>query len=185
MIDKKKIMVAIGDSLTYGFPFSPSDSWFELAVQQPGWKLINQGVCGETTGDMLQRFEEDVLAVMPARVIIMGGTNDAALAISAAQVAENIAAMLKMATDNAIMPLIGLPPPIDYPAEEALLAEYRQRMRALAEANRVGVIDFYTAMTGQAGGGFRADLYCDDAHPNQAGYRVMAEAARLVLANLL
>jgi len=179
-----KIFVAIGDSLTYGFPFTPRYSWVSLTARQTGSQIINQGVCGETTGDMLLRFEQDVAAPAPAYAIIMGGTNDAFMDISPEEVAENIEAMLNLSSTSGIVPLIGLPPPVDFTEEEALLEEYRQQMRALALTRNITVLDFYAAMVNPTGG-LRRGLHDDGVHPNEAGYRVMAEVAIAVLQNLL
>jgi acyl-CoA thioesterase I len=179
-----KTIVAIGDSLTYGFPFSPRASWVNLTARQIGAPIINKGICGETTGDMLLRFEQDVIAPAPVYTVIMGGTNDAFMDIDPQEVAENFAAMLDLAGTNGVVPLIGLPPPVDFPAEEALLEEYRQQMRRLVRLHSITVLDFYAAMVAP-GGGLRKGLHDDGVHPNEAGYKVMAEVACAVLKNLL
>lgn len=178
-----KKIVAIGDSLTYGFPYSPRYSWVSLAARQTGSQITNQGVCGETTGDMLLRFEQDVVAPAPDYAVIMGGTNDAFMDASPDEVAENIADMLELADAAGIVPLIGLPPPVDFPVEEALMEEYRRQMRQLARTRSITTLDFYVAMLGPAGG-LRQGLHDDGVHPNEAGYRVMAEVAIAVLGNL-
>ncbi len=58
-------IVAIGDYITEGFPYSPSDSWVELASRELGINIINRGVCGDLTGDILTRFPQDVIASNP------------------------------------------------------------------------------------------------------------------------
>lgn len=40
--------------------------------------FINRGVSGNTTSQMLARFDEDIVANHPPKVVIMGGTNDLA-----------------------------------------------------------------------------------------------------------
>jgi lysophospholipase L1-like esterase len=47
------------------------------APQLPGFdSVINRGVSGEETGDMLRRFERDVVAAKPDAVLIWGHVND-------------------------------------------------------------------------------------------------------------
>ena len=46
-------------------------------------RVLVHGVCGETTQDMQLRYQEDVLDHLPQVVIILGGTNDLGLGISA------------------------------------------------------------------------------------------------------
>ena len=77
MTESGVVIVAIGDSLTYGFPFSPRYSWVFAVGNSAGLTMINKGVCGETTEDMLRRFKRDVIELHPDHVIITGGSNDA------------------------------------------------------------------------------------------------------------
>lgn len=43
-----------------------------------GNKYINRGISGQTTPQMLVRFRQDVIALQPAVVVILAGTNDIA-----------------------------------------------------------------------------------------------------------
>lgn len=169
--------VAIGDSITYGYPYLPQYSWTALAAQELGITIFNKGVCGETTGDMLARFEQDVLPFRPQLVIVMGGTNDAFLHIRLREVADNLAGMVAAAREAGIVPVLGLPVPSNYPEDEVLLDRYRQWLREYAVQEKVALIDFYSPMLALGGAGLREGLHVDGVHPNEAGYRVMARAA--------
>ena len=85
-----KTIVAIGDSLVYGFPYSPRYSWVHLASLEIGEEIVNKGVCGETTEDIMLRITDDVIALKPDLAIIMGGTNDAFMDTLPDEVGENI-----------------------------------------------------------------------------------------------
>lgn len=180
-----KTAVAIGDSLTYGYPFSPRYSWVSLAADQTGCEIVNKGICGETTGEMLLRFEQDAVDLNPACVIILGGTNDAFMDIVSEEVRENVAAMVKLARSSGSVPVIGLPPPVNDTAEEFLLRDYRKEIRVLARAEDVALLDFYQAMVDPVTGGLRRGLHNDGVHPNEAGYEMMARVAGTVLKELL
>ena len=57
-------------------------------------KLLNRGIGGQTTPQMLSRFEQDVIAVKPRAVLILAGTNDIAGntgEISLPEIRDNIA----------------------------------------------------------------------------------------------
>jgi lysophospholipase L1-like esterase len=175
-------IVALGDSITWGFPFTPEQSWVHLVAQQTGHSVYNKGICGDTTGDMRRRFRRDVLALEPDAVIITGGSNDAFMAAATEEVGENIAEMIKLAGQHGITPAVGLPPQLDYPVEEALLAQYRMALRSFAASKGIFIIDFYSGITTAAKPG--RSLNVDGVHPGVEGYQAMAAAALSFLGHL-
>jgi lysophospholipase L1-like esterase len=177
-------IVAIGDSLTYGFPFGTEFSWVELVAQRTGIDMVNAGVCGETTGDMLLRFKQDALDYKPAVVIITGGSNDAFFGVSPSTVGDNIDKMVRLAAKENIISVIGVPPPVCLP-EEKLLVQYRQHLRSLAVQTNIMLIDFYRNMVDDFSSGLKSDYHIDGVHPNLKGYEVMADVAEAVLRKLL
>ncbi|SDE12443.1 Lysophospholipase L1 [Paenibacillus sp. UNCCL117] len=52
--------------------------------------IVNQGIGGETSDDLVRRLERDVLSLQPAAVIITIGGNDAVRGMPIEQYAENI-----------------------------------------------------------------------------------------------
>jgi len=61
----------MGDSIT--------DNWGrQYGKFFPGKPYINRGISGQTTPQMLIRFRSDVIALRPAVVVILAGTNDIA-----------------------------------------------------------------------------------------------------------
>ena len=174
-------IVGIGDSITYGYPYEPALSWLHIAAKELNLDCINQGINGDTTAGMLQRFDCDVLRYNPSHVIIMGGTNDAYSQMAVDQVVDNIRDMVKLAMQNGIIPILGLPISCNDLAEETLLAQYRDEMRQYAQDNHIGIIDFHKYMVDSGGINSRAGLYCDDVHPSTTGYEVMACAAARTL----
>ena len=175
-------IVALGDSITYGFPYTPMESWVHLAAAQCGLNISNQGMCGGTTGGMAARFNRDVLALKPQAVILLGGANDVFSYIELAAMQENMADMVSMAEQQGILPILGLPTPCDYD-EEIQLAEFRCWLKKFAQTKTLPVIDFYTPLLGKKGK-FDAGMAVDGIHPTIKGYECMAEAAVIILENL-
>ena len=66
-------VVFMGDSITDGWGRRPGTGQFF-----PGKPYINRGISGQTTPQMLIRFQQDVVALHPAAVVILAGTNDIA-----------------------------------------------------------------------------------------------------------
>src|ERR671918_2340509 len=65
----QKAVVFLGDSITQGWGGG-------LGAAFPGVKVANRGISGDTTRGVLIRLREDVLALDPAAVVILIGTND-------------------------------------------------------------------------------------------------------------
>ncbi|HWR42438.1 SGNH/GDSL hydrolase family protein [Sporomusa sp.] len=178
-------IVAIGDSITYGFPYTPNLAWGNLASKELGISIINKGVNGDTSAGMLERFISDVISCSPSHVIIMGGTNDACAGVEAEEVYDHIRHMVELALQYGVTPIIGIPIPCNYSKDESILSLYRADMREYAMDNNIGMIDFYTAFMESESRQARTKLYADVLHPNEEGYRVMANVASTILTKLL
>lgn len=73
---KKYKLVAIGNSITNGFPFRRSQSFPSILRELTGYEVINKGNNGETTEQVFLRFEKDVINHKPDFVTILTTTND-------------------------------------------------------------------------------------------------------------
>ena len=69
-------IVCLGDSLTYGVGASAGHDYPSFLGKALGMKVLNAGVDGDETGDVLKRLDSDVLLRDPRLVIILLGAND-------------------------------------------------------------------------------------------------------------
>jgi acyl-CoA thioesterase-1 len=99
IVDKQPLtIVAIGSSSTYGEGASspkmsyPSRLAVELQTRFPASRItmLNRGVNGETTADMLARFDDDVFAAKPDLVIWQVGSNSVLAGVPVATAGELI-----------------------------------------------------------------------------------------------
>jgi lysophospholipase L1-like esterase len=114
--DAKRV-VFMGDSIT--------DNW-RLAESFSGQPYVNRGIGGQTTPQMVGRMFPDVIALKPAAVVILAGTNDISRATGAstAEMIEfNLMAMTQLAQANgikvvlcSILPTDDTPTPTSAPA---------------------------------------------------------------------
>jgi lysophospholipase L1-like esterase len=172
-------IIFMGDSIT--------DSWGRNVPAPffPGKPYINRGISGQTTGQMLVRFRQDVIDLSPAAVVILAGTNDLAgnTGLSSLQMIEdNLQSMCESAKAHGIRVILASVLPVsDYPWRRGLhpAAEIRQLndwIKLYAQSNGFVYLDYYSAMTNDQGG-LDAAVSLDGVHPNAAGYAIMAPLA--------
>lgn len=85
-------IVVLGDSWVSQAHFTT-----RLAARLPDSTIINAGVGGNTTTQMIARYANDVAAYYPDIVFNLGATNDAAQAVSTATYSSNIASLARLA----------------------------------------------------------------------------------------
>lgn len=171
-------IVFMGDSITEGWT---GDVF--------GGDRINRGISGQTTQQMLGRFYADVIALRPAVVHILAGTNDVAGISGAANlemVQNNLKAMIDLARAHGIRVVIGTVPPAKrFPWRPDVdpvpsIAALNDWIRSYARERGIEVIDYHAALTDGQGGLAAADSE-DGVHPLPAGYLKMAAAAEKIL----
>ncbi|HSR03007.1 MAG TPA: GDSL-type esterase/lipase family protein [Proteiniclasticum sp.] len=103
-------LLIIGDSLVTGYGLPEGKGWLDLVNEESTEHIVNKGVNGDTTADMLNRFHEDVIQFSPKILFILSGTNDALAGRTANQIYNTKLEMLKQSLDNGIIPIVVLPP---------------------------------------------------------------------------
>lgn len=186
--DPRSRVVLMGDSIT--------DHWDTLEAEtHTALLIVNRGIGGQNTSQMLLRFENDVVALKPAVVVILGGTNDlrayvgdpAAVGASAlARISRNITAMSDIAEGRGFKVVLATLPPVGADREkvsrdaEAILAA-NAWIKAFAAERGYPVADYHAALV-DAGGVLPPTLSADGIHPNAEGYAVMRPALAKALA---
>jgi acyl-CoA thioesterase I len=177
----EKRVVFFGDSIT-DFWGRPVGEFF------PGRGYINRGISGQTTPQMLVRFRADVIALKPAVVVILAGTNDIAGntgASSLGMIEDNLSSMTELAEAHGIrVVLASLLPVHDVVVKDQSLRRPPPAIRALnawirqyAASEHLVFLDYAPALTdGQ--GALKRELSDDGLHPNAKGYTVMAPLAQ-------
>lgn len=198
---QKITIVAMGDSTTAGTPGwksrveAPPDgagdetsqyAWW-LMQARPDWDVVNQGVNGERSDQILARFDRDVLARRPRVVVIIAGVNDVYQGRPAAHVIEQLAAMYDRARRAGIRVVAGTIIPYDTatPDQNARMRAVNEWIRTTAAADpSIAYVDTRAAAAA-AGDPDRLVESPDGLHPSPAGYRRMADAIRPVIESVL
>lgn len=166
-------IVCLGDSITYGFPFGPHESWVRMLDDVIEGEVINQGINGNTTTDMLRRFDRAVLRYEPTHVIIMGGINDIFCGESFDRIVWNLKTMIEKALSENIRVILGIPTAVDESYWEEMIQRIRDWLINYAADTNLPVIRFHDAFYDE-NGNLKSELLLDDGgHPSLKGYKAM------------
>lgn len=178
-------IIAIGDSLTQGYPFTKEYSWVNILAKEQGWDIHNRGRNGETTSEILARFPQDVIDAKAKVVIITGGANDVYQQEPLQVILNNYRAMIEMAKIHNIVPVLGITLPMSPKVLEECLQTLRVELTRLARQYNLENINFYEALVDNSSGEIASKWDHDGVHPNPDGYRRMAEVAKPLISHLL
>jgi lysophospholipase L1-like esterase len=173
----EKRVVFMGDSITEGWVHHGVPP--EPAVAGTVW--VNRGISGQTTPQMVLRFQQDVIHLKPSVVVIFAGTNDVAGNtgdMTPEQTEDNLTTMAELAHANGIRVVqCSILPAFDFPWKTGRepapkIIALNSWIKSYAAEHGYVYVDFYSAMV-DARGGLPANLSHDGVHPNPAGYAIM------------
>ena len=166
-LGKDAVILAFGDSLTFGTGARPNESYPAQLQQLIGRNVVMSGVPGEISEDGLRRLPETLDEVQPQLLILCHGGNDFLRRLDEKKTATHLRAMVQLARQRHISVLMIAPP-----------------KPGLTLGLTLSPPDFYTTIAGEFAipiessvlGEVLTDraLKSDLVHPNAAGYRRIA-----------
>ena len=161
-------VVALGDSLTYGYGANTETAYPMVLAELSKWRVINAGVNGDTSADVLTRVNE-ITEQNPDLVLLGVGGNDVLQRIAPDTTRANIIATIDtLQSKNIDVVLIAEP----YLSTSALFGKASDNplYEAIAEAEGIPLYSdgWSTVLSDDA-------LKSDKIHANAAGYRQFAE----------
>ncbi len=179
-------VVFMGDSITELWKIAHPDFF--------GESYINRGVSGQTTAQMLVRFRQDVIALKPAVVHILAGTNDFAGnggPTTLEAIRNNIASMVDLAAENDIRVVLGSVPPAGaFPWRPSVLepaqhiVEMNEWLRRFAREKNLIYVDYHEPLADERDA-MKQTFSNDGVHPNRDGYSVMEPLTRRAIEQAL
>ena len=172
-------VVMMGDSITEGW----------IAADPPIFRngVVDRGISGQITAQMLVRFRQDVIDLRPHAVHIMGGTNDMLHLpgpVNMDEAVSNIRSMAELARAHGMKVIIAsVLPASQAGAPVKTVAEINRRLAVLAKAQGYAFVDYYRALDKGDGTMAPADS-SDGVHPTEAGYARMRPLAAKALASV-
>jgi lysophospholipase L1-like esterase len=183
----EKRVVFMGDSITDGWQQPQYGGFF------PGKPYIDRGISGQTTPQMLIRFQPDVIALHPQVVVILAGTNDLAGntgPMTLDQIEANFVSMSELAHANKIRVVLasvlpvsnyghdrdGKPVDMRIKREPAKIIELNAWLKKYAAEHGDIYLDYFSATVDEHGL-LKAEISDDGLHPNAKGYAIMGPLA--------
>ncbi len=177
-------VVFFGDSITDAWGRRGNGSDFF-----PGKPYINRGIGGQTTPQMVVRFQQDVIALKPEAVVILAGTNDIAGNTgveSTTDIQNSFRMMGDLATANHIRVIVSSVLPVDeYAWRHGLAPADKIRslntwLKQFSTERGFTYLDYYAALATPEGA-MKPGTSSDGVHPTAAGYAVMAPLAQAAI----
>lgn len=174
-------VVFMGDSITEG--------WAEQSFIKDNINVLGRGISGQTTPQMLVRFYADVIALKPAIVHIMAGTNDVAANIGPepdAEIQGYITSMADIARANRIkVVLASIPPAAAFPWRPDIDSTPRIKrlngwIKDYAARHGLVYVDYWTVLETPEGA-MKPEYSPDGVHPNPAGYAALEPLTRAAI----
>jgi lysophospholipase L1-like esterase len=164
------VILAFGDSLTYGTGAEQTESYPAVLEQLIGRRVVNAGIPGEETGEGLSRLPQVLQKEKPALMIICHGGNDLLRLLNQQQAANNLRDMIRLAQKQGVaVVLISVPTPDMFLSPTHMYREIAKDLAVPLEDEIIFAV--------LADGSLRSDYI----HPNAAGYRRIAEALATLL----
>jgi len=190
------IVVGMGDSTTAGTPgfISPveappeglgnpqSQYCYWMMKAHPEWRILNRGVNGQRSDEILARFERDVVDEKPSVVIVLAGVNDIYQGRTSDSVKRNLETMYALAERNDIVPMAATVLPYNFagPKERGSIREVNAWVEAASRTPGRLFCDTNLAVREEGDPDFLASSP-DGLHPDVEGYKRMGMALSATL----
>ena len=180
-------IVLVGDSITEG--------WTEF---NPGFfqenNMVNRGISGQTTPQMLIRLKQDAIHLNPKIIIINGGTNDIwgnTGPSTPDMIIDNLCSMAEIASKNNIQVVLSTILPVyQYPERDDIIdppktiSFINSVLQDYCNKNSLAFLDYFSPMADEKKG-LRSDYGTDGVHPNKQGYSVMEQVVRETISGIV
>lgn len=167
-------IICFGDSLTSGEGAAKGNDYPSLLAKAVSVPVINAGAGGDTTQTALSRLDKEVLMKDPLMVIVILGGNDFLHKVLKRETFRNLEDIVKKIEGAGAIVVLG------EVKSGWIMGGYARGYRRIARRNRAVLIpDLLGGILN------KPELMSDHIHPNDKGYRILAEKIIKVVQPLL
>ena len=164
--------MTLGDSLEVVPQVSTWPS--NLAARNKQLTLLhNAGISGNTTAQMLARFNRDVAAYHPEMLLLQGGSNDVDRGVPQATIISHLKSIVHAAQARGIYVILITIPPEGSSTYARTINSVNSAIVGLARSERAWSIDIHKVLS-TARGTFQAKYTADGIHFSVLGARTVA-----------
>jgi len=164
------VVLAFGDSLTYGTGAAESESYPAVLGGLIGRNVVRAGVPGEVTEQGLQRLPSALETYKPKLVLLCLGGNDMLRKLDEGRTIANLKQMIAaIRSSGAAVVLLGVPKPALFGGPAKFYGDIAKELGVAYDG------DIVTGVLRDNG------LKSDPIHPNALGYRKIAEQVAALL----
>ncbi len=189
LIEKKVVVddnyVFLGDSI---FEFYNLDKFYD------GMPIVNSGISGNTTVDILNDLENRVYKYNPSKIVLMIGTNDLVLETSNDEIVENISKIIDKIKKNRKYAEIYVQSiyPVNNGDDEKInhsmvnirtnenIKYINQKLENLCVEKKIHYMDIYSLLADEEGN-LKLEYTTEGLHITDEGYQVITEAVKEIL----
>jgi lysophospholipase L1-like esterase len=168
---RKDIFVAMGDSITAGFPLSNyNDSYVARLSRTWGKTAVNEGVDGTKSSYGTALIESVLNEHNPRYLTLYYGSNDLGF-YDNDTIINNLRFVIIKAKENGTNPVVATLGPFfgQWAWRQPLAIELNKKIRKMAAEEGVAYADLEAALNGNS-----AYINADGMHPNSAGHAIIA-----------
>jgi acyl-CoA thioesterase I len=164
-------VIVFGDSLVAGVGATEGHDFVSILSRRLGMEIINAGIPGDTTEDLLNRLHSDVSVRDPGLVVVLVGGNDYLRSSPKQTTLQNIRSIIEgIQQTGAEVVLVGVSRLV-----------YDKDYEAIAKDEGIEYVPHILDWTVSR----RLELMSDSVHPNDRGYEVFADKIEPVIRKLL
>ena len=158
------VILAFGDSLTYGYNVAKNESYPAKLSTLTGLEVINAGVSGEVSNQGLKRLPKILDEHRPQLIILCHGGNDLLHKLDIGKMESNLRNMIQLSLDRDIpVILLGVPKP------GLFLSSFDIYKEIAISMDVIFIEDLIPDILSDK------SLKSDTVHPNKEGYSLIAE----------
>lgn len=162
-------IVALGDSLTFGYGASPEESYPAILAKNTGRVVINEGINGDTTTGGLNRVQEIIDRENPVLIILSLGGNDMLRKVPEDKIIDNLNKTIDIILQSGIEVVLLAEPKPSAVGVAIGLSDAEFYLRIAKDKNIPVIEDTFSEYLS------KEDLKSDLIHLNNKGYALVAK----------